>query len=92
METKKPKLEELKINSFVTSLDNNENQTVEGGAPILSVATPWSTPVCTVTLISAMYTIGDSIGQNPAVQNTGNIVSMKMSGDSFGVVCKLLFV
>jgi len=95
METKKsklPKLEELKVNSFVTSLDKNESQTVEGGAAILSVATPWSTPVCTVTLISAMYTIGKSIGEIPAVETTGDAYSRNLCGDSMGFWCKIITV
>jgi hypothetical protein len=89
MEKKKPKLEELKVNSFVTSLDKNENQTVEGGA-FLTVGTPWSTPVCTVTLISAMYTIGKSIGS--AVETTGDVYSRNLCGDSMGFWCKIITV
>ncbi len=92
MEKKKIYLEELKVNSFVTTVDKNESQTIEGGAPFLTVATPWSTPVCTVTLVSASYTVGKELGQPIATVGkwvTGKILN---PGDTFGFVCITLTV
>jgi hypothetical protein len=84
MENKKPKLEELKVNSFVTSIDDKETNTVEGGGTILGTTAPWSSLICTVTLISAAWKIGDEIGHGSPAQGVGDWVGKQYGSLMYG--------
>lgn len=93
METKKLKLGELTVNSYVTNINESEKHTINGKEGLLTWTIPYTTvgvnPVVsaatTISLTIASYVNCPKIGEE-----LGDKFANKFCGDSRGWVCSIL--